>query len=93
MPINSNTENLPLVSFVIPTHNRANVLRDCLESVVNQTYANLEVIVVNDNSKDNTEEILKEYSSKYTFFRHFDSDHKSGNAVRNLGIKMEQLKF
>ncbi|MBK9285116.1 MAG: glycosyltransferase family 2 protein [Sphingobacteriaceae bacterium] len=57
----------PIVSFVIPTHNRANVIRDCLESVVNQTYRNIEIVVVNDNSTDHTLKILEEYQNKYNF--------------------------
>lgn len=78
----------PLVSFVIPTHNRANVLRDCLESVVNQTYKNIEVVVVNDNSTDQTLKILGEYKNKYDFFRFYNNDGKGVSAARNLGIKI-----
>lgn len=79
--------NGPLVSFVIPTHNRATVIRDCLESVVNQTYKNIEVIVVDDNSSDNTQSILAEYSSRYNFFRHFLNTGKGPSSARNLGIE------
>src|SRR4030065_1331111 len=79
---------IPLVSFVIPTHNRANVLRDCLESVVNQTYKNIEVVVVNDNSTDNTLKILEEYQNKHDFFRFFNNDGKGVSAARNLGSRM-----
>ena len=77
-----------MVSFVIPTHNRANVLRDCLESVVNQTYKNIEVVVVNDNSTDSTLEILEEYQNTYDFFKFFNNDGKGVCAARNLGIRM-----
>lgn len=79
--------NLPLVSFVIPTRDRADVLKDCLESVINQTYKNIEVIVVNDNSTDSTLETLKKYSSKYPFVKYFNSDGNGVGAARNLGIE------
>jgi len=78
---------LPLVTFVIPTHNRAHILRDCLESVVNQTYKNIEVVAVNDNSSDNTEEILSEYSLRYNYFKFFKSSGIGGNAARNFGVE------
>lgn len=81
-------QNFPLVSFVIPTHNRAAVLKDCLESVVNQTYNNLEVLVIDDNSTDNTLEILEAYKSKYSFFKYFKNTGNGGNAARNLGIEL-----
>ncbi len=86
-------KELPLVSFIIPTHNRADVLRDCLESVVNQTYTNIEVVVVNDNSQDNTDDILSEYKNRYKFFNYYNNDGKGGNAARNFGIKMANGEY
>lgn len=78
--------NLPLVSFVIPTRNRAKILKDCLESVIKQTYNNIEVIVVNDNSTDNTLEVLNGYSLKYPFIKYFNNNGVGVGAARNLGI-------
>lgn len=85
--------SLPLVTFVIPTHNRADVLRDCLESVVKQTYQNVEVIVINDNSKDNTNDILTEYSNKYNFFTFYNNPGNGGNAARNHGVEMAKGEY
>ena len=50
--------NNPFFSIIIPTYNRANTIKRCLESVINQTYSNWEVIVVDNYSEDNTEEII-----------------------------------
>lgn len=84
---------LPLISIVIPTHNRADVLRECLESLVNQTYKRLEIIVVNDNSKDETLLILEEYKTKYKNFEFYDNQGSGGNAARNFGIEMAKGEY
>jgi len=52
------------VSIVIPTKNSANFLEACLQSIKNQTYKNIEIIVVDNNSTDNTKEIAKKYTNK-----------------------------
>ena len=52
-------ENKEVVSIVIPIYNVEAYLKQCLETIVNQTYPNLEIILVNDGSPDNSEEICK----------------------------------
>ncbi|MDA2963418.1 MAG: glycosyltransferase [Actinomycetota bacterium] len=52
-----------LVSVVLPTYNHAKFLRESIESVLNQSYKNLELIIVNDGSKDVTKDLLKEYEN------------------------------
>ena len=54
----------PLISIIIPVYNTEKHLEKCLESVLNQTYKNIEIIVVNDCSPDNSEEIIKSYIQK-----------------------------
>ena len=55
---------LPLISIIIPTYNSEQHLKECFDSVVNQTYENLEVIVIDGGSTDNTQLIINEYTSK-----------------------------
>ncbi|WP_363465077.1 glycosyltransferase family 2 protein [Halogeometricum borinquense] len=75
------------VSVVIPTYNRPNRLRRALNSVRNQTYENIEVVVVDDHSSTSMENVVNEYSSELTtqFIRH--SENKGANAARNTGIQ------
>ena len=55
-----------VVSIIIPAYNSEKFIRRCLDSVVNQIYKNIEIIVVDDASTDNTEKIIKEYAEKDT---------------------------
>lgn len=48
------------VSVIIPIHNSSKYIRECLESVIKQTYKNIEIIVIDDKSQDNSLEIVKE---------------------------------
>ncbi|SHH14430.1 glycosyltransferase family 2 protein [Virgibacillus chiguensis] len=76
------------VSVVIPTHNRANLLKNAVDSVIKQTYKNLEIIIVSDGSTDETEVLLSEYKrvdSRIKAIHYYPN--KGGNYARNLGIK------
>ena len=57
------------VSLIIPVYNVRDYLRKCLDSVAAQTYKDLEVIVVNDGSPDNSEEIIRSYAERYAFIK------------------------
>jgi glycosyltransferase involved in cell wall biosynthesis len=82
MAINSDI----LVTVVIPTYNRANKLARCIESITNQTYENLEIIIVDDQSTDNTKEIVKKLIQIDNRIIYLTSDQKGGNFARNKGI-------
>ena len=53
-----------MITVIIPIYNVEKYLRNCLESVINQTFADLEIICINDGSTDNSLQILKEYQKK-----------------------------
>jgi glycosyltransferase involved in cell wall biosynthesis len=77
-------EKLPLVSVVVPVFNSEAYIADALESALNQSYPNKEVIVVDDGSTDSTPAILERFRGRITVIRQVNS----GAAVaRNTGIR------
>ena len=77
-----NSEN-PLVSVIIPTYNRAWVLKEAIDSVLAQEFKDFELIVVDDGSTDNTGEILDSYEQDILVVR---QSNKGVSAARNRGI-------
>jgi len=74
----------PLVSIVIPVYNGSNFLKEAIDSALAQTYKNLEIIVVNDGSKDDTEKIALSYKDK---IRYFFKENGGTSTALNLGIE------
>lgn len=75
-----------LVSVIIPTHNRARCIKESIDSVLKQTYYNLELIVVDDFSIDNTEEIVRGIADERVRYIRLN-ENKGANAARNIGIQ------
>ena len=73
----------PLVSIIIPVYNGENYMRQAIDSALNQTYKNIEVIVVNDGSKDKTDEIALSYGDK---IRYFKKENGGVSSALNKGI-------
>lgn len=85
---------LPLISVIITTHNRSNLLQRALNSVLQQTYKNIEIVIVNDGSKDNTEEVIKNYMKIYPNIVYIKNEIAlGGNAARNKGIMNSNGQF
>ena len=86
-------KNNPTVSVVIPTYNRAHLVGRAIQSVLNQTYQDFELIIVDDASTDNTEEMVKSIDDeRLRYIRH---EENSGTSVapRNTGIKAARGEY
>lgn len=77
---------MPLVSVVIPTYERAQLLKRAIQSVLDQTYDKLDILVVDDASRDNTQEVVEGFDDpRIRYFR--QQVNKGGSAARNTGIR------
>ena len=87
-------ENNFKVSIIIPIYNTDKYLRQCLDSVINQTFKDIEIIIVNDGSTDNSVNIIKEYQQKDSRIVFVDfSKHKGVSDAKNEGIKIAKGKY
>ena len=76
-----------LISIIVPIYNVENYLRQCLDSIVAQTYQNFECLLINDGSTDNSADICREYVEKDYRFRYFEKENGGVSSARNLGIE------
>ena len=86
--------NNPKVSVIIPVYNVEKYLKHCLDSVCNQTFKDIEIIIINDCSPDNSLQIIKEYQQKDDRIVLVDLKQNGGLAnARNTGIKNSKCKY
>ncbi|MFC1928520.1 glycosyltransferase family 2 protein [Chloroflexota bacterium] len=83
----------PTVSVVIPTYNRAYLLGNAIRSVLSQTYKDFEMIIVDDGSTDNTEEVVKGFADKRIRYVRLKKNSGSCATPRNAGIKIAQGEY
>lgn len=81
------------VSIIIPVYNMEKYLYECLESVFKQTYKNIEVIIVNDGSNDNSEYIIEEYLKKYKNIIYINQENSGPAIARNNALKIVSGEF
>ncbi len=84
---------MPKVSIIVPVYNVEKYLQRCLESLVNQTLADLEFICINDGSTDASLEILNKYAEKDPRFVIINQKNQSSGAARNNGLKYAKGKY
>ncbi len=81
----------PRISVIIPVFNREKYIEECIESVLAQTYSNIEIICVDDGSTDRSVELLKQFGDKITLITH--AQNHGSWYVRNTGVVASQGKF
>lgn len=88
-------KQISLISIIIPSYNRAHLIGETLDSVLNQTYQNWECIVVDDGSTDNTLAISKKFAEKDTRFKIYQRNRgpKGAPTCRNIGVEKSQGEY
>jgi glycosyltransferase involved in cell wall biosynthesis len=82
------------ISIIVPVYNTSRYLRQCLDSIICQTFKSIEIICINDASSDNSLEILEEYSKKDNRIKVINLQQNRGlGAVRNIGLSVAQGEY
>lgn len=76
-----------LISIVVPVYNVEKYIEKCIVSIINQTYTNIEIIIVNDGTKDNSLEVIKKYINNDKRIRVINQENAGLSEARNTGIK------
>lgn len=84
---------MPEISVVIPVYNVEKYIRECLDSVVNQTFKDIEIICIDDGSSDSSLDILNEYATKDNRIKILTQENKGPSYTRNRGIDTAQGKY
>lgn len=83
---------MDIVSVILPTYNRANYIKDAIESVLNQTYKSIELLIIDDGSIDNTEEVISPFL-KDKRIRYVKQENSGAAAARNKGLELSKGKY
>lgn len=78
--------NFPKISIIIPIYNAEKYLRDCIDSVLSQSFSDFELLLIDDGSKDKSGEICDEYSSRDSRIRVFHKENGGVSSARNIGL-------
>ena len=78
----------PLVSIILPVYNAQNHLARCIGSILNQTYKNIELIILNDGSKDHSLPVCEEFRARDSRIVLVDKENSGVSDTRNLGLKL-----
>ena len=81
------------ISVIVPVYNTQNYLKECIDSVLNQSFKDFELICINDGSTDNSLNILKDYEIKDARVKVISQENRGLGASRNLGLKLAQGEY
>ena len=76
----------PKVSFIVPSYNYGRYITQCVESIQNQTYHNVEILIINDGSTDNSKQVIDELAAKDNRIIAIHTTNKGVSSARNVGI-------
>lgn len=82
--------NNELISIIVPIYNKEDYLPQCLDSIINQSYTNFEVLLVNDGSTDSSGIICQEYAERDSRFRYIEKENGGVSSARNLGLERSE---
>lgn len=82
-----------LVSIIVPVYNCENFIKDCIESLINQTWKNIEIIIVDDGSEDNTKNIVQNYCLIDSRIKLYSKSNSGPSVARNYGISKSSGKY
>jgi len=82
-----NKKNKPCVSIIVPVYNVEKYIEKCLDSLVNQTLENIEIVIVNDGSPDKSQKIIDKYEKKYKQIKSYVKENGGVSSARNYGIE------
>ncbi len=81
------------ISIIIPIYNGEKYIKNCIESVLHQSFKDFELILINDGSTDNSQKISEEYQEKYNFVRVYFKENGGVSSARNLGIQKAKGQY
>ena len=81
------------ISVIVPVYNVEEYLGKCLNSLVNQTLKDIEIIIVNDGTKDNSEKIINKFLKKYNNIKYYKKENGGLSSARNYGISKASCKY
>lgn len=79
------------ISIIVPVYNTEKYIKKCIDSLINQTYSNIEILLVNDGTKDNSEKIIKEYKDER--IKYYKKENEGIGKTRNFGIDKSCGKY
>jgi glycosyltransferase involved in cell wall biosynthesis len=91
--MNIGLAHFPLVSVLIPLYNAEQYLSECLDSVITQTYKNIEIIIVNDGSTDDSLSIAESYAKRYSFIKVYSQENSGAASARNKAFTLSSGEY
>lgn len=85
--------NRPLISVIIPNYNNAPYLNQCIDSILKQTYSNIEIVICDDSSTDNSREVLSKYESYDNINIIYSSSNLGVSKTRDIAIRQSKGKY